>query len=266
MHKSTKVTPVLRKEVYERYCRGDGSIRLLAEAYHVDKVVIGRIVTRGRRADFSVHDSTNHRYRTVEYGLKRLAKTEARIQAKLAKVKPRYERSVPGELVHADTKRLPFLAGESKGIPREVLFVAIDDMSRFLVADILPDRTQESAACFAQTVADRLPVPIADWYTDNGKEFKGTDDHAFVAFVRSQGSGQKFTKVKHPWTNGKAERVIRTLMEQWHRAEAFSSRSQRRSSLYRYVDRYNHERAHMSLDNQTPVHRLAHYYLRGDNA
>ena len=28
--------------------------------------------------------------------------------------------------------------------------------------------------------------------------------------------GQKFTRVAHPKTNGKAERVIRTLMEMWH--------------------------------------------------
>ena len=265
MHKSTKVTPVLRKEVYAHYIRGQ-SIRSLAITYHVDKVVIQRIVTRARLGDFRVHDSMNERYRTVEYGLRRLAKTECRIVAKLAKVKPRYERSVPGELVHADTKRLPFLTGESKALPREVLFVAIDDMSRFLVADILPDRTQESAAVFGHITSERVPFTIEDWYTDNGKEFKGTDDHAFVAYVRSQGSGQKFTKVKHPWTNGKAERVIRTLMEEWHRQEQFSSRKDRRSSLYRYVDRYNHDRAHMSLNNQTPAQRLSTYYQSGDNA
>jgi transposase InsO family protein len=251
--------------VYNHYIHGQ-SIRSLAESYHVDKVVIQRIVERGRRQDFSVHDSTNERYRTVEYGLKRLAKTEVKVQTRLARIKPRYERSVPGELVHADTKRLPFLAGESKARPREVLFVAIDDMSRWLVADILPDRTAESAAVFGRMVYERVPFPIEDWYSDNGTEWKGTDHHAFVGFLRSQGSGQKFTKVKHPWTNGKAERVIRTLMEEWYVKERFSSRAERRSSLYRFVDRYNHERTHLSLNNQTPTQRLSAYYRSGDNA
>lgn len=265
MHKHTKLTAVVRKEVYERFIDGQ-SIRSLASSYHVDKVVVQRVVERGRLGDFAVHDSMNARYRTLEYGLKRLAKTEERIQAKLTKIKPRYERSVPGELVHADTKRLPFLVGESKAVPREVLFIALDDMSRFLVADILPDRTQESAAVFGRIVTERLPFPIEDWYSDNGKEWKGTDDHAFVAFCQTEGIGQKFTKVKHPWTNGKAERVIRTLMEEWHRKEHFTTRRERRVALYRYVDRYNHERTHMSLQNQTPAHRLSRYYRGGDNA
>lgn len=265
MHKGTKLTSITRKEVYHRYIQGQ-SIRSLAADYHVDKVVIQRIAERGRRDDFRVHDAMNERYRTVEYGIKRLAKTEGSLKAKIARVKPRYERSVPGELVHADTKRLPFLTGESKALPREVLFVAIDDMARWLVADILPDRTQESAAVFGQMVAERVPFPIEDWYSDNGKEWKGTDEHAFVAFCRTQSIGQKFTKVKHPWTNGKAERVIRTLMDEWHRKETFTDRTERRSSLYRFVDRYNHERAHMSLKNQTPIQRLSNYYRNGDNA
>ncbi|MFZ1851100.1 MAG: hypothetical protein WAU15_02515 [Nitrosomonas sp.] len=42
---------------------------------------------------------------------------------------------------------------------------------------------------------------------------KGTSDHAFVRACRQHGIGQKFTRVNHPQTNGKTERVIRTLMD-----------------------------------------------------
>lgn len=70
MHKHTKIPPALRKEVYERWTKGQ-SQRSLADEYHVDKRVIHRIVVRGRLDDFSVHNSTNHRYRTIEYGLKK---------------------------------------------------------------------------------------------------------------------------------------------------------------------------------------------------
>lgn len=69
MHKHTKLTPVMRREVYARWIKGD-SQRFLADEYHVDKRIIGRIIVRARLGDFSVHDSTNHRYRTIEYGLK----------------------------------------------------------------------------------------------------------------------------------------------------------------------------------------------------
>lgn len=65
MHKNTKLTPVLRREIYEKWVRGKGSVsvRGLAVEYHVDKRVIGRIIERGRGGDFSVHKSTNARYR-----------------------------------------------------------------------------------------------------------------------------------------------------------------------------------------------------------
>lgn len=64
MHKNTKLTPVLRKEIYEKWEGGKGSysLRMLAAEYHVDKRVISRVIERGRGGDFSVHDSTNHRY------------------------------------------------------------------------------------------------------------------------------------------------------------------------------------------------------------
>ncbi len=64
MHKNTKLTPVSRKEIYEKWVRGKGtlSMRGLAVEYHVDKRVISRIIERGRRGDFSVHSSTNTKY------------------------------------------------------------------------------------------------------------------------------------------------------------------------------------------------------------
>ncbi len=65
MHQQTKLTPVLRKEIYEKWRKGKGSwsLRVLAAEYHVDKRVISRILERGSRGDFSVHSSANLRYR-----------------------------------------------------------------------------------------------------------------------------------------------------------------------------------------------------------
>ncbi|HTY39547.1 MAG TPA: hypothetical protein VMC43_00420 [Candidatus Paceibacterota bacterium] len=63
MHKHTKLAPALRREVYERWKHGDLSLRALAAIYHVDKRVVQRIIFRGAKGDFSVHDSTNDRYR-----------------------------------------------------------------------------------------------------------------------------------------------------------------------------------------------------------
>lgn len=268
MHKHTKLPPAMREEVYKRWILGQ-SQRSLADEYHVDKKIIGRIVVRGRLGDFSVHDSTNHRYRTIEYGLKKLMKTEEKLKRRIERLAiVRYEKEYPGEMVHADTKLLPRLAGETKGMSRERLYVAIDDHSRFLVADIMPDKSQESSAVFGEVVNDRIPFDIKDWYTDRGTEWKGTDEHEFVAWCRDNGITQHFTKPRTPKTNGKAERVIRTLMEEWHRKNRFASRAERRMSLYAFVDCFNHERTHGTLE-MTPAEKLARYaesVKSGDNA
>lgn len=268
MHKHTKVPPVLRREVYERWVGGE-SQRALADEYHVDKKIIGRIVVRGRLGDFSVHDSANMRYRTVEYGLKTLLKTERKLQKRMDRLAiKRYEKSYPGEMVHADTKLLPWLSGETKGLKRERLYIAIDDHSRYLVADIMPDKSQESSVVFGETVRERVPFDINDWYTDRGTEWKGTDEHEFVAWCAEHRITQHFTKPRTPKTNGKAERVIRTLMEEWHRQQRFASREDRRRSLYTFVDRFNHERVHGTL-GMTPIEKLTRYAeseKNGDNA
>lgn len=62
MHKSTKLTPVLRKEIFTRWKTAGVSQRQLAKEYHVDKRVIGRIVERGKIGDFDVHSSVNIRF------------------------------------------------------------------------------------------------------------------------------------------------------------------------------------------------------------
>ena len=86
------------------------------------------------------HDSTNQRFKTLQYGFKRLAKVEQTIQERLKREAKPYNKSYPGELIHFDTKRLPLLKGQSTHEPREYLFVAIDDFSRELYADIFPEK------------------------------------------------------------------------------------------------------------------------------
>lgn len=196
-------------------------------------------------------------------------KTERKLQKRADRLAiQRYEKEYPGEMVHADTKLLPRLTGETKTTPRERLYVGIDDFSRFLVADILPDKSQESSAIFGEIALERMPFDIKDWYTDRGTEWKGTSEHAFVLWCKEHDITQHFTKPRTPQTNGKAERVIRTLLTEWHRKHRFSSREERRRLLYAFVDRYNHERQHGTIQ-ETPIERLQRYAARverGDNA
>ena len=276
MHKNTKLTPNLRRDIYRSWSKGYSSLRSLALQYHVDKNIIKIVILRGKIGDFTIHDSTNHRYRTIEYGLRRLAYTERQVGKKLAKRERRanrYERRIPGEMVHSDTKRFPNINRPDRFrqpiIKAPVLYIAIDDYSRFLVADILPDKTMWSSAIFLESAALRLPFSMDVYYTDNGSEYKGNTTHALVATCARLGIQQKYTKPNHPWTNGKAERVIKTITEQWFNKnrDQFTSLETMKKSLYEYVDWYNHERPHQGINNLTPIQRLTQYYQQsGDNA
>lgn len=55
IHKRTRLTPVQREEIYHVY-HGEGKkVSELAEAYHVSRPTIYKIIRHGRQRDFSVH-------------------------------------------------------------------------------------------------------------------------------------------------------------------------------------------------------------------
>nr|WP_241236082.1 integrase core domain-containing protein [Eikenella corrodens] len=90
--------------------------------------------------------------------------------------------------------------------------------------------------------------------------YKGPVNHAFGVACYENGIGQKFTRVARPQTNGKAERVIRTLMEMWHEKQSFDSPEHRRKELCRFVNFYNTVKPHRSLNGDTPFEVLQAYF------
>ncbi|WP_411728194.1 integrase core domain-containing protein, partial [Methyloglobulus sp.] len=93
-----------------------------------------------------------------------------------------------------------------------------------------------------------------------GKEYRGTDRHAFVKACAQQGIGQKSTRVNRPQTNGKAERVIRTLMDMGHRQQVFKDGQHRHIELMRFINSYNTAKPHKGLNNATPYEILTAYF------
>ncbi len=261
IHKWTKFPPVKRREITDKYFKEGVRIAALARDYHTSRNTIYNILERARINDFSVHKSINKRYRKVEYGLKRLAKIEAGLEKKLKAQAQRYNKSYPGEMIHSDNTKLPMIIGDTSQDKPETLYVAIDDFSRELYAAILPDKTQFSSAAFLHQVLEECPYTIEHWYTDNGTEYKGKpSEHAFMQLCAQHGIKQSFTKVKTPKTNGKAERVIKTLQEMWLNKTRFKSRVHRKQELARFVNYYNTVKPHKSLKNQTPMETLINYF------
>lgn len=265
MHKNTRLLPYQRREIYHRWKYGE-KVATLARQFLVSRETVYKIIRNGKLNVFENRKSINERYRNIYYGLRNLSDTEKRLAKKIAAKEhrlKRYEKQMPGEMVHFDTKRLPLLWGEAITQPREYLFVAIDDYSRWMYADIFPDKTSYSSAIFLEEVRRAMPFHIERAYSDNGSEYKGTQSHPFVEVCKRYGIAQGFTQVKHPWTNGKAERVIKTLMTEWCRkGRIFNGRDERRKFLYAYVSWYNQVRPHQSLGNQSPLQRLEGYLER----
>lgn len=260
MHKNTKLPPVTRKEICELY-QENKRITDLAVIFRVTRPVIYKIIKRGSLGDFSVHKSTNHRYKAAHYGLKRLSKKEKIITRKLAKKSQRYEKEYPGEMIHVDTKSVRRLPHEpSATCSSETLYVAIDDHSRYLIAQILPRKNKICAGIFLETIIKKFPVPIECIYSDNGVEFKGNKRHQFVKGCRKNKITQRFTRPQRPQTNGKAERVIRTLVEKWLKDNRFKSRNHRYMALQNFVFDYNNIKLHSALKEGkkllTPCQRL----------
>jgi transposase InsO family protein len=242
----------------------------LARHYRISRATAYRTVKRAKIDVFVNLPSVNHRYRQVRYGLRRLTKTEKAIAKKLARREhrlKRYEKDAPGELIHFDTKKLPVMYGESITMPREWLHVAVDDFSRFLVADILPDKTSYSSAIFLGETIHAMPFRLEKAYSDNGSEYRGRPDHPFVHGLARRGISQGFTKPHHPYTNGKAERVIRTIMQECFRKHgcSFPSRERRRRFLYAFVNWYNTTRPHESLGGISPLQRIESFLARIKN-
>lgn len=98
----------------------------------MSRPTIHNIINRARLQIIVPQPSTNKRFQTIQFGLKRLAKVELSIQHRLKTEARRYNKSYPGEMVHVDTKRLPHIKGELATAPRQYLFVGIDDYSREL--------------------------------------------------------------------------------------------------------------------------------------
>ena len=71
---------------------------------------------------------------------------------------------------------------------------------------------------------------------------------------------QSFTRPKTPKTNGKAERVIKTIQEMWLTKTKFRNRNHRRQELIRFVNYYNTVKPHKGINGRTPLEQLTDYF------
>ena len=175
----------------------------------------------------------------------------------------RYERKAPGELIHIDIKKLAKIDGighrihgdrkQGRGKGWEYLHVAIDDHSRLAYSEILPDESGDSSLIFARNAVKwfkRHGFETQCIMTDNGVGYK----KRYRKRLNAWGIKHITTKPYTPKTNGKAERFIRTSLEEWAYVQPYRHSGQRTAALQGFLDFYNNQRHHHGI-NATPISR-----------
>ena len=188
----------------------------------------------------------------------------------------RYEHPRPGDMLHVDVKklgRIPDGGGwrldgaratdrsrkRDREVGMECVHVAVDDHSRVVYAEILPDEKGATCAAFLHRAAHWFKhthgITIRRVLTDNAKSYRISRDWAAVCSALQ--IKRRFIKPGCPWTNGKAERFNRTLLTEWAYARPWLSTAERAAAFDGFLDRYNTRRGHTAAGGRPPISRLA---------
>jgi transposase InsO family protein len=197
----------------------------------------------------------------------------------------RYERSRPGELIHVDVTKfgnIPdgggwrFVGLEQGWANRQAtrertgqrsklyqpklgtcyVHTVIDDYSRVAYAEIHDDEK-------ALTAVGVLYRAVA-WFAERGvvvERVLSDNGSAYISHLWRDSCADlaithKRTRPRRPQTNGKIERLHRTLTEGWAYKKLYTSEHARRAALPGWLHQYNHHRPHSALGGQPPISRL----------
>ena len=187
----------------------------------------------------------------------------------------RYVRERAGSLVHLDTKKLGRIVRPShrvtgdrrdrvRGAGWEFVHLAIDDASRLAYVEVLPDECGPTTAGFLLRAAAyyrRHGIRrIEQVMTDNGSGYVSLRFAEVLAELRAK---HVRTRPYTPRTNGKAERLVQTLLREWAYVRRYERSAERTAALPAWLRYYNRTRPHGSLGGLPP--ELALRQLRVNN-
>jgi transposase InsO family protein len=195
----------------------------------------------------------------------------------------RYEWSRPGALLHMDVKRLArfsrpghaatgdrrrsrLWSDKNEAVGYDYLHVVIDDHSRLAYVELhghenveTNTRTLERALAW---FAEHGLAPPEAVMTDNA--FVYVNGRRFAELLARHHIRHIRTPAYTPRWNGKAERFIQTLQNEWAYAHTWSNSTRRARSLSSFLRYYNRRRPHSSLGDRPPTTRV--HNLRGQDS
>jgi transposase InsO family protein len=132
----------------------------------------------------------------------------------------------------------------------------VDDYSRPAYAEVLPTLRASCAIDFVRRAVA--------WFAERGIQVQAVmSDNGSAYTARAYRRALAELNLRHlrirpyrPRINGKAERFIQTLLNEWAYERLYGSSIERTRALPLLLDRYNFKRPHGSLGHRPPASRL----------
>ena len=182
-------------------------------------------------------------HRQIEKLLIRNGLVEPNIKKQRPRKWVRYELPNPNDMWHTDWSYDPF-SGKN-------LSVYIDDTTRLIVSyGIFKSASAQNSIALLKTGIASYGKPKVVM-TDHGPQYYANIPNAkqentqFRIALDTLGIKHYLARVNRPQTNGKVERFFRTYKEEFIQ-ETFSG-------IKEFIDHYNNNRIHMSLNYKTPI-------------
>ena len=164
--------------------------------------------------------------------------------------------------VHIDSTELKHADGKL------VMFLAIDRVSKFTYVEFHEHAGKMEGSAFLRNVVAAFPYRIHKVLTDNGMAFadlpknrEGTTrrflgPHIFDRVCLEHGIEHRLTKPYHPWTNGQAERMNRTVKDATVKTFHYEDIESLKAHVLAFVTAYNFAKHLKALKWKTPFQSI----------
>ena len=191
------------------------------------------------------------------HGISRLPATEVKT------ARGRFAETTIG-YVHIDSCELRHADGKIH------MFLAIDRVSKFTFVEFYDKAGKMNAASFLEHAIEAFPYQIHTVLTDNGVAFADLPKnrtgpnslyvglHIFGRTCKENSITHKLTKPYHPWTNGQAERMNRTIKDATLKAFHYPDLASLKAHVLAFVAAYNFAKHLKALRWKTPFEAIAY--------